>query len=126
VIAKRLNQVGIYTFEQLAELTPEEFEAALDDLLQHFFSLTIQLGDKIRVLFRLNLRAQPGLDSLIILTNGIGTLLEVIGGSVCTFKDTAEGRRAYLWWNIRMEDDRKGWSAEAPLILSYYFLGPIR
>jgi predicted flap endonuclease-1-like 5' DNA nuclease len=37
VIAKRLNQVGIFTFEQLAELTPDEFETALDDLLQHFF-----------------------------------------------------------------------------------------
>jgi len=52
VIAKRLNQVGIYTFEQLAELTPDEFEAALDDLLQHFFderSILRQAGELARI-----------------------------------------------------------------------------
>ena len=38
VIAKRLNQAGIYKFEQLAELTLDEFEEALGDLLQRFIN----------------------------------------------------------------------------------------
>jgi predicted flap endonuclease-1-like 5' DNA nuclease len=38
VIAKRLNEAGIYTFAQLAELTLDEFEEALGDLLQRFIN----------------------------------------------------------------------------------------
>lgn len=38
VIAKRLNQAGIYKFEQLADLTLDEFEEALGDLLQRFIN----------------------------------------------------------------------------------------
>ena len=38
VISKKLNQAGIYTYEQLAELTLDEFEEALGDLLQRFIN----------------------------------------------------------------------------------------
>lgn len=38
VISKRLNQAGIYTYEQLAELSLDEFEEALGDLLQRFIN----------------------------------------------------------------------------------------
>jgi len=38
VISKRLNQSGIYTDEQLADLTLDEFEEALGDLLQRFIN----------------------------------------------------------------------------------------
>lgn len=38
VIEKRLNKAGIYKYEQIAELTPDEFEEALGDLLQRFIS----------------------------------------------------------------------------------------
>ena len=38
VIAKQLNNEGIYTYEQLAELTEDEFENALGDLLEKFFN----------------------------------------------------------------------------------------
>lgn len=38
VIEKRLNQAGIYKFEQLANLTLDELEEALDDLLRRFIS----------------------------------------------------------------------------------------
>lgn len=38
VIAKRLNQAGIYKYEQLADLTLDEFEEALGDLLQRFIN----------------------------------------------------------------------------------------
>ena len=36
VIAKQLNKSGIYTFEQVANLTLDEFEEAMGDLLQRF------------------------------------------------------------------------------------------
>jgi len=38
VIAKKLNQSGLYTYEQLADLTLDEFEEALGDLLQRFIN----------------------------------------------------------------------------------------
>lgn len=38
VISKRLNEAGIYTYEQLASLTLDEFEEALGDLLQRFIN----------------------------------------------------------------------------------------
>ncbi len=38
VIAKRLNSAGIYKFEQVADLTLDEFEEALGDLLQRFIN----------------------------------------------------------------------------------------
>ena len=38
VIAKRLNQAGIYTYEQLAGLTLDEFEEALGNLLERFIN----------------------------------------------------------------------------------------
>lgn len=37
-IAQRLNEAGIYQYEQLADLTLDEFEAALGDLLQRFIN----------------------------------------------------------------------------------------
>lgn len=54
VIEKQLNKVGIYKYEQIAELTLDEFEEALDDLLRRFISVrTIlahagELADKKR------------------------------------------------------------------------------
>lgn len=38
IIEKRLNLAGIYKFEQLADLTLDEFEEALGDLLQRFIN----------------------------------------------------------------------------------------
>jgi predicted flap endonuclease-1-like 5' DNA nuclease len=38
VISKRLNKAGIYKYEQLADLTLDEFEEALGDLLQRFIN----------------------------------------------------------------------------------------
>jgi len=37
VIAKRLNDAGIYTFEELAQLTPDELEEILGALIKKFF-----------------------------------------------------------------------------------------
>jgi predicted flap endonuclease-1-like 5' DNA nuclease len=38
VFAKRLNEAGVYTFEQMARLTPREMEAILGTLFKRFFS----------------------------------------------------------------------------------------
>ncbi len=37
VIAKRLNEAGIYTFEEMAQLTSEELEEVLGSLIRKFF-----------------------------------------------------------------------------------------
>lgn len=37
VIAKRLNAAGVYTFEELAQLTPDELEEILGALIKRFF-----------------------------------------------------------------------------------------
>jgi len=38
VVEKQFNREGIYTFRQVADLTPDEFEDALGDLLEKFFN----------------------------------------------------------------------------------------
>jgi large subunit ribosomal protein L21 len=37
VISKRLNEAGIYTFEELAQLTPEELQEIIGPLSKRFF-----------------------------------------------------------------------------------------
>lgn len=37
VIAKRLNDAGVYTFEELAQITPDELEEILGALIKRFF-----------------------------------------------------------------------------------------
>ena len=37
VISKRLNEAGIYTFEELAQVTPEELEEVMGPLAKRFF-----------------------------------------------------------------------------------------
>jgi len=88
-------------------------------------STRIQNGDSLRVLVRLNFRTGPGLTWPIIQTNKPGTPLQVIGGPTCTRLSAPDGpAKAYLWWNVRMEDSRQGWSAEGSLNGLYYFLEP--
>ncbi|MDP1547713.1 MAG: SH3 domain-containing protein [Anaerolineales bacterium] len=84
----------------------------------------IQVGFTVRVLDWLNFRAAPGLGKTIQHTNSPGTEMEVIGGPICA-PQSGEPPRAYLWWNVRMEDGREGWSAEAPLNFPNYFLEPV-
>jgi hypothetical protein len=86
----------------------------------------IQIGDKVQVALRLNFRTGPGLEYPIIQTNGVGTNLEVIGGPICNVRTTSMGDKAYMWWNVRMSNGMEGWSAEAPLINSFYFLDPVK
>ena len=37
VIEKRLNQAGIYTFEEMSQLTPDELQEILGELIRKFF-----------------------------------------------------------------------------------------
>lgn len=84
----------------------------------------IQVGMTVRVLDWLNFRAGPGLGKTVQIVNRPGIQMEVVGGPVCT-PQGGNPPRAYLWWNVRMEDGREGWSAEAPLNFPNYFLEPV-
>jgi hypothetical protein len=67
------------------------------------------------------MRQQPAINSPIIQTNPSGTILEIVGGPVCT----PQGDSAYLWWNVQRVDGSGGWSAEIPLNEPAYFLEPL-
>jgi hypothetical protein len=106
------------------EETPADSQTASDSDECPSNPTRIQVGFTVRVLDWLNFRAAPGLGKTIQHTNRPGTQMEVIGGPVCT-PQGGNPPRAYLWWNVRMEDGREGWSAEAPLNFPNYFLEPV-
>jgi hypothetical protein len=108
----------------VTEETPADSQTASDSDECPSNPTRIQVGFTVRVLDWLNFRAAPGLGKTIQHTNRPGTQMEVIGGPVCT-PQGGDPPRAYLWWNVRMEDGREGWSAEAPLNFPNYFLEPV-
>lgn len=105
------------------EPTPTESVVASDPNGCPSNPTQIKVNNKVVVNDWLNFRTGPGLHNEIQRTNRPGTELEVIGGPVCTLR-SSDPPRAYLWWNVRMEDGREGWSAEAPLNFPNYFLEP--
>jgi hypothetical protein len=72
---------------------------------------------------RLNFRSSPGIKNNWILTNSVGTQVEVVGGPTCT---RYEDGIAYLWWQIKLPDGSVGWSAEASAHGYLYFMEPVR
>jgi hypothetical protein len=68
------------------------------------------------------MRSSAGIGNSLILTNPTGTQLAIIGGPVC---EPYQGG-AYLWWQVSREDGQSGWSAEATLTGTYYFLEPVQ
>ncbi len=80
----------------------------------------LSVGQKARVLRRLNMRNNASINAGIIQTNPVGSQVEIIGGPVCT----PVGDSAYLWWQIRLANGAEGWSAETPLNEAAYFLEP--
>jgi hypothetical protein len=81
----------------------------------------LSVGQTARVLQRLNMRNEASIDAALLQTNPTNTQVEIIGGPVCT----PVGDRAYQWWQIRLPDDKEGWSAESQLNSPSYFLEPI-
>jgi hypothetical protein len=81
----------------------------------------VQTGRNATILRRLNFRSSAGIRDNWLLTNIPGTKVEVVGGPECTPHHTG----AYLWWQIRLPDGRIGWSAEASLHGSFYFMEPV-
>lgn len=81
----------------------------------------LAVGQKARVIQRLNMRENSSIDAHIIHTNPTGTQVDIIGGPVCT----PVGDHAYRWWQIRLANGAEGWSAETQLNQPSYFLEPI-
>ena len=81
----------------------------------------LSVGQKARVLQRLNMRSNAAISASLIKTNPTNTQVDIIGGPVCT----PVGDHAYLWWQIRLADGSEGWSAESPLNHASYFLEPL-
>jgi hypothetical protein len=81
----------------------------------------LKVGDTVRVTTSLNVRNEPGIGENLLFTNPTNTQLEVIGGPVCLEYQGS----AYVWWQVEMADGQSGWSAEATLNGSFYFLEPL-
>ena len=81
----------------------------------------LQVGMKATIQRPLNFRSYPGLFKNLILTNGPGVEVEIIGGPACT---RYEKGGAYLWWEIKLPNGLTGWSAEASAFGAFYFMEP--
>ena len=81
----------------------------------------LSVGQKARVIQRLNLRSAASIQASIIQVNPVNTQVEIIGGPTCE----PVGANAYLWWQLRLADGTEGWSAESPLNSTSYFLEPV-
>ena len=81
----------------------------------------LSVGQKARVIQRLNMRSSASIQASIIKVNPVNTQVEIIGGPTCE----PAGANAYLWWQIRLADGTEGWSAESPLNSPSYFLEPL-
>lgn len=81
----------------------------------------LQVGKQARVITNLNMRSSPGIKNNWLLTNPRGTILDVIGGPVCTLYEGG----AFLWWQVINPAGKTGWSAEARQQGNGYFLEPL-
>jgi hypothetical protein len=79
------------------------------------------VGQKARVLHRLNVRSAASIKASILKVNPVNSQVDIIGGPTCE----PVGTNAYRWWQIRLADGTEGWSAESPLHSTSYFLEPI-
>ena len=108
---------------QTAAPPPVTTTATPDTSCKTVLPSQLQVGQKAVIKARLNLRQQPAITAPRILTNPIGTQVDVVDGPICT---PIGNNRAYLWWNIRLADGTTGWSAEMPLFESHYFMEPVQ
>ena len=82
----------------------------------------LKVGMNATILRRLNFRSSPGIRDNWLLTNIPGTRVEIVGGPECVPHFTG----AYVWWHIKLPNGRIGWSAEASLLGSFYFIEPAK
>jgi len=82
----------------------------------------LAVGLKARVRTGLYLRSAAEIGKNIISTNPAQSIVEVVGGPVCTPHE--EG--AYLWWQVKTKSSATGWSAEGSLDGKTYFLEPLQ
>ncbi|HLF73439.1 MAG TPA: SH3 domain-containing protein [Anaerolineales bacterium] len=104
-----------------AATAPAGSAAALTPCQAAMSRSRLQAGMRATVLRRLNFRSSPGIQDNWVLTNLPGTQIEIIAGPECLPHSSS----AYLWWQVRLPDGRTGWSAEASLHGSSYFLEPV-
>lgn len=86
-----------------------------------YSSSQLQVGMNATIQRPLNFRSYPGLFKNLILTNGPGVEVEIVGGPACT---RYERGGAYLWWEIKLPNGLTGWSAEASAFGAFYFMEP--
>lgn len=80
----------------------------------------LAVGKQAVVITNLNMRESAGMDKTIRLVSQPSSKLTVIGGPTCVpYQDGA-----YLWWEVKTQDGATGWSAEASLSKTFYFLQP--
>ena len=80
----------------------------------------LQIGRNATILRRLNFRSSPGIQHNWLRTNVPGTQVEVVAGPECL----PHLWGAYMWWQIRLPNGEIGWSAEASIHGTFYFMEP--
>ncbi|MAT44198.1 MAG: hypothetical protein CL609_17845 [Anaerolineaceae bacterium] len=108
------------TVEPTAEPTAQSEETISSDCALAA-PTRIKIGDKVRVTSNLHMRSSPDLGNNILQTNLAGSNLEIIGGPECYPYQNG----AYLWWQVQLDSGTSGWSAEAAINSTFYFLEPI-
>lgn len=74
----------------------------------------LRVGDQASVIndTGVNVRVEPNVEAELVANIPFGTEVEIIGGPVC--------QGPFLWWQLRLADERTGWSAEGDSE-TYYF-----
>ena len=78
-------------------------------------------GGEAEVLSNVNFRSSPGIGDNWLATLQTGSRLKVLSETTCL----PHGSGAYLWWQLEREDGTIGWTAEAPISGTTYFIQPV-
>ena len=80
----------------------------------------LSTGGETEVVSNVNFRSSPGISDNWLATLQVGSRLKVLGNPTCL----PHGNGAYLWWQLEREDGSTGWTAEAPISGTNYFIAP--
>ncbi|MCP4139789.1 MAG: SH3 domain-containing protein [Chloroflexi bacterium] len=80
----------------------------------------LKAGEEAEIIRNLNFRSSPGIGNNWLATFRTGSRVKVLGEARCL--PYADG--AYRWWKIERADGTIGWSAEAPISETTYFIQP--